>query len=173
VNTRELMVALVATAPSSWGLGDREALGPAAGGMLPMGLSVGPVVGPNWVLVGDAAGAINPFNGEGIDYGLETGHLAARRAHAALAAGDPGLLAAYRQDLEDHFGLYFKMGRVFVRALGRPGVMRALTRTGFRSRSLMEWALKVMSNLLDPAERSAGGAAYRMLERVVRAVPRG
>ncbi|MCU0280345.1 MAG: geranylgeranyl reductase family protein [Acidimicrobiia bacterium] len=173
VNTRDLMVALVATAPSSWGLADREALGPAAGGMLPMGLSVGPVVGPNWVLVGDAAGAINPFNGEGIDYGLETGHLAARRAHEALAAGDLGLLQSYRQDLDEQFGLYFKMGRVFVRALGRPGVMRALTRTGFRSRSLMEWALKVMSNLLDPAERSAGGAAYRMLERAVRAVPRG
>ena len=51
--------------------------------MLPMGLSVGPVVGPNWVLVGDAAGAINPFNGEGIDYALETGRLAARRRRTA------------------------------------------------------------------------------------------
>lgn len=173
VNTRELMVALVATAPRSWGLADHEALGPAVGGMLPMGLSVGPAVGANWVLVGDAAGAINPFNGEGIDYGLETGHLAAQRVHEALAAGDPGLLQAYGRDLDDRFGLYFKMGRVFMRALGRPGVMQALTRTGFRSRSLMEWTLKVMSNLLDPAERSAGAAAYRMLERTVRALPRG
>jgi flavin-dependent dehydrogenase len=173
VNTRELMVALEATAPPSWGLAEAGPEAAAAGGMLPLGLSVAPVVGPNWVLVGDAAGAINPFNGEGIDYGLETGHLAAFRAHEALAAGDMGQLQAYRSDLDDRFGLYFKMGRVFMQGLGRPGVMRALTHVGFRSRSLMEWTLKVMSNLMDPAERSAGAAAYRLLERVVRLAPGG
>ena len=171
VNTRDLMKALVATAPASWGLATETARGPATGGMLPMGLSVGPVVGPNWVLVGDAAGAINPFNGEGIAYALETGRLAAERAHRALASGEPGLLQAYRQDLADHFGLYYRMGRLFMQALGRPGVMRALTRVGFRSRPLMEWTLRVMSNLLDPAERSAGAAAYRLVERLVRAAP--
>ena len=32
-----------------------------------------PAVGPNWIAVGDAAGAINPFNGEGIAYAYETG----------------------------------------------------------------------------------------------------
>ena len=173
VNTRHLMTALVATAPPSWGLAEETAHGPAAGGMLPMGLSVGPVVGPNWVLVGDAAGGINPFNGEGIDYALETGRLAASRVHRALAAEDPGLLQDYRRDLDDEFGLYFRMGRVFMLALGRPGVMRALTRVGFRSRSLMEWTLRVMSNLVDSGERSAGAAAYRMLERLVRLAPGG
>ena len=171
VNTRELMGALLATAPPSWRLGPDTAQGPVAGGMLPMGLSVGPVVGPNWVLAGDAAGAINPFNGEGIAYALETGRLAAAQAHRALAEGDLGLLQAYRRDLADRFGLYYRTGRVFMRALGRPGVMRALTRVGFRSRSLMEWTLRVMSNLLDPAERSAGAAAYRLLERLVRMAP--
>ncbi len=171
VNTRELMGALLATAPASWALGPGTAQGPVAGGMLPMGLSVGPVVGPNWVVAGDAAGAINPFNGEGIAYALETGRLAAEQAHRALAAGDPGLLADYQRDLADRFGLYFKMGRVFMRALGRPGVMKALTHVGFRSRSLMEWTLRVMSNLLDPAERSAGVRAYRLLERLVRVMP--
>jgi geranylgeranyl reductase family protein len=171
VNTRELMGALLATAPPSWRLGPDTAQGPVAGGMLPMGLSVGPVVGPNWVLAGDAAGAVNPFNGEGVAYALETGRLAAAQAHRALAEGDLGLLQAYRRDLDDRFGLYYRTGRVFVRALGRPGVMRALTRVGFRSRSLMEWTLRVMSNLLDPAERSAGAAAYRLLERLVRMAP--
>jgi geranylgeranyl reductase family protein len=173
VNTRGLMEALLATAPSSWGMAAESEVGPSNGGMLPMGLSVGPVVGPNWLLVGDAAGAINPFNGEGIDYALETGRLAAAAAHRALSAGDPGVLQSYRQDLDDAFGLYFKMGRVFMRALGRPGVMKSLTHVGFRSRSLMEWTLKVMSNLLDPGERGAGAAAYRMLAGLVRRAPRG
>ncbi len=33
--------------------------------------------GPGWVAIGDAAGLVNPMNGEGIDYGLESGMLAA------------------------------------------------------------------------------------------------
>ena len=32
--------------------------------------------GPGWVAIGDAAGLINPMNGEGIDYGLESGMIA-------------------------------------------------------------------------------------------------
>ena len=37
----------------------------------------------NWALIGDAAGCVNPLNGEGIDYGLETG-----RVLAELMAGE-------------------------------------------------------------------------------------
>ena len=59
-----------------------------------MGGSVEPKVGPTWIVVGDAAGSINPFNGEGIDYAYETGRMAAglldealrdRRRHGAAA----------------------------------------------------------------------------------------
>jgi flavin-dependent dehydrogenase len=163
------MDALVATASPSWGLSPQVALGKTTGGLLPMGLSVGPAVGPNWVLVGDAAGAVNPFNGEGIAYAFETGRIAAGHVHRALAGDDLALLQAYRQELADRFGTYFRVGRVFVQALGRPGVMRALTRVGMRHRSLMEWTLRVMANLVDPSERGAGAAAYRLLERIVRA----
>ena len=47
-----------------------------ASALLPMGGAVSGVAGPNWMLIGDAAGCVNPLNGEGIDYGLETGRLA-------------------------------------------------------------------------------------------------
>ena len=43
-----------------------------------MSFSKAPLIGRNWVTIGDAAGAINPWNGEGISYAYETGHLAAR-----------------------------------------------------------------------------------------------
>ena len=36
-----------------------------------------PNVGPTWLVVGDAAGSVNPFNGEGISLAYETGRLAA------------------------------------------------------------------------------------------------
>jgi flavin-dependent dehydrogenase len=136
-----------------------------------MSFSVGPKVGPNWVLVGDASGAINPFNGEGIAYAYETGRIAARHVDAALAAADTTLLQRYAAELEDVYGLYFRVARAFVRIIGRPGAMRLLTQVGLRSRPLMEWVLRVMANLLDPSERRAGEMAYRMIERVVEIGP--
>jgi flavin-dependent dehydrogenase len=171
INTSTLMDALVAAAPPAWEISPESSLGDPKGGKLPMSFSVGPKAGPNWVVVGDAAGAINPFNGEGIAYAYETGRIAARHVHAALAAGDRTLLQAYPQELEDVYGLYYRVARAFVRAIGRPGVMRTLTRVGLRSRPLMEWVLRVMANLVDPSERTAGEAAYRMIERAVRAGP--
>jgi len=167
INTSTLMDALVAAAPEYWEISPETALGDPRGGKLPMAFSVGPKVGPNWVMVGDAAGAINPFNGEGIAYAYETGRIAARHIERALGAGDPTLLQGYAAELDDVYGLYYRVSRAFVRAIGRPGVMRTLTRVGLRSRPLMEWVLRVMANLLDPSERRAGEVAYRMIERAV------
>ena len=136
-----------------------------------MALSVGPKVGPNWVIVGDAAGAINPFNGEGIAYAYETGRIAARHVERALGAGDPTLLQGYAAELDDVYGLYYRVARAFVLAIGRPGVMRTLTRVGLRSRPLMEWVLRVMANLLRPDEVGGAEAAYKVVERLVRIGP--
>ena len=55
-----------------------------------MGMSVGPRVGANTLVVGDAGGLINPFNGEGIAYGYETGRLAAASLGEALSGGGAG-----------------------------------------------------------------------------------
>ena len=165
-NTSRMMDTYVRTAPEYW-----ELEGPHAkplGGKLSMGMSVGPLVGPNWVIVGDAAGMINPWNGEGIAYAYETGRRAARHVHEALAADDLSLLHRYPRELDDEYGLYYRMARIFVRAIGKPRVMWALTHAGLRSRPLMEWVLKVMSNLLDESERGIGELAYAMLERMVR-----
>ena len=49
-----------------------------------MGLALGPRAGPNTLTIGDAAGTVNPFNGEGIAYGYETGRLAAGVVAEAL-----------------------------------------------------------------------------------------
>lgn len=165
-NTTRMMDTYVRTAPEYW-----ELEGPHAkpmGGKLAMGLSVGPVVGPNWVVAGDAAGMINPWNGEGIAYAYETGRRAARHVHEALASDDLSLLQRYPTELQDEYGLYYRMARIFVRAIGKPKVMWALTHAGLRSRPLMEWVLKVMANLLDESERNVGELAYSMLERMVK-----
>jgi len=170
-NTNILMDALVSSAPDHWEISPDTALSKPRGGKLPMSMSVGPKVGANWLLVGDAAGAINPFNGEGIAYAYETGRIAARHVHNALAADDLGLLHGYQAEIDDTYGLYFRTSRAFVRAIGRPGVMKVLTGTGLRSKTLMEWTLRVMANLLRPDEIHPAEVAYRALERIVQIGP--
>lgn len=167
VNTSHLMEAFVEMAPAHWELSPDTATCAPTGGRLPMGNSVEPSAGPTWLVVGDAAGAINPFNGEGIAYAYETGRIAAEVLDQALRTGDGLALSRYPARLDDAYGLYFRVARAFVRAIGNPLVMRELTRVGMRSRSLMEWVLRIMSNMLRPDELGPAEAAYKVVERLV------
>ncbi len=171
VNTTHLMASFVDYAPKSWDMRPETACGPPTGGRLPMGLSVGPHVGPTYLVVGDAGGTINPFNGEGIAYAYETGRMAAESVHLALASGDGLALQSYGQSLEETYGLYYKVARAFVKIIGHPELMRALVGTGIRSRSLMEWVLRIMANLLRPDELGPAEAAYKAVAAIARRVP--
>ncbi|HMC52755.1 MAG TPA: geranylgeranyl reductase family protein, partial [Acidimicrobiales bacterium] len=171
VNTSQLMEAFVAQAPASWEVSPRTSCGPPTGGRLPMSFSVGPATGPTYVVVGDAAGAVNPFNGEGIAYAYETGRLAASAVAEALAAGDGMALQHYDAQLRATYGLYYKVARAFVRLIGRPELMRALVSTGMHSRTLMEWVLRIMANLLRPDETGPAEAAYRAVAALARLAP--
>jgi geranylgeranyl reductase family protein len=171
VNTTHLMTEWAATAPERWGIDPDAMLAPPTGGRLPMAGSVNPKVGPNWLLVGDAAGSINPFNGEGIDYAYETARLAADLVDEAIVTGTASPLAHYTTALDDEYGLYFKVARNFAKIIGQPVLMRELTRVGMRSQSLMEWVLRIMANLLRDDELGPAEAAYRSVARIARLVP--
>jgi len=167
VNTSHLMDAFVSMAPPTWEIGPQTAVGPPTGGRLPMGGSVHPSAGPTWLVAGDASGAINPFNGEGIAYAYETGRMAAEALDEALRTGDGLALARYPERLEEVYGLYFRVARLFVRAIGNPALMAELTRIGMHSKTLMEWVLRIMSNMLRPDELGPAEAVYRTLEKLV------
>jgi geranylgeranyl reductase family protein len=171
VNTTNLMNEWLVTAPEHWGLDPDGALGPVVGGRLPMAGSISPKVGPNWVAVGDAAGFINPFNGEGIDYAYETGRLAADLIAESIATGDGLALARYPHLLDEEYGLYFKVARVFMSLMGNPALMRELTRVGMHSRTLMEWVLVIMANLLEPHEVGPAEAVYKAVAALAKVVP--
>jgi geranylgeranyl reductase family protein len=171
INTSHLMDAFCATAPASWELSPETACGPPTGGKLPTGFSVRPKAGPTWLCVGDAAGSVNPFNGEGISVAYETGRFAADAVGEALDTGDGLALRGYEARLDAEYALYFKVARAFVRAIGNPAVMRELTRVGFRSRSLMEWVLRIMANLLRPDEHGPAEAAYKVVAKLVAIAP--
>ncbi len=171
VNTSHLMNEFAATAPAYWGIDPDRACGAPTGGRLPMGGSISPNVGPTWVLVGDAAGTINPFNGEGIDYAYETGRMAAGLIDEAIATGDGMVLQQYPALLDAEYALYWKVARLFAKVIGNPTLLNELTRVGMQSRSLMEWVLRIMANLLRPDELGPAEAAYKAIAAMVRLVP--
>ena len=171
INTSHLFEEFARTLPEHWQIDPTRPIASPTGGRLPMAGSVGPKAGPNWLVVGDAAGSVNPFNGEGIDYAYETGRMAANLIAEASARGDNAVLARYPDLLEDEYGLYFKVARLFSRVIGNPTLIRELTRVGMRSQPLMEWALRIMANLMRDEDRGAAESAYTAIAGIVRMVP--
>ncbi|MGH9282347.1 MAG: geranylgeranyl reductase family protein [Acidimicrobiales bacterium] len=171
VNTSHLMESFAEYAPATWGIRPETSCGPPTGGRLPMAFSLSPSRGPRHLVIGDAGGAINPFNGEGICYAYETGRMAAEVVGQALATGDARALEDYERRVREEYELYYKVARAFVRIIGHPSMMRALVGTGMRSRSLMEWVLRIMANLLRPDELGPAEAAYKAVAAIARLTP--
>jgi geranylgeranyl reductase family protein len=171
VNTTKLQEYFVAQTADAWGLSDETCCGPATGGRLPMGLSVGPHVGPNSITIGDAAGTVNPFNGEGIAYGYETGRLAASVIGQALVANDPRELHRYEEQLELAYGDYYKVARAFVRLISEPKILAACVGLGMRVEPLMRELLNIMANLMQNDRQGPSEIGYRALVRLADIIP--
>ena len=171
VNTSHLLDSYAHMVADRWEIDPTQPECKATSGKIPMGGSVGPKVGNTHIVIGDAAGSVNPFNGEGIDYAYETAHIAADVLHDALVEKDAMILKRYDQLVEEEYGQYFKVARLFARIIGRPVLMRELSRVGIHSRTLMEWVLRIMANLLRPDEIGPAEAAYKAAALIVRAMP--
>ncbi len=141
--------------------------------LLPMGGAVSGVAGRNWMLVGDAAGCVNPLNGEGIDYGLETGHLAAQVLASTVVNPSMDYARQWPVLLRERYGSAFSIARRLAGYLTVPGLLTSLGPIGMRSHALMTVALRVMGNLVTPEDtdtvarvwRAAGRASLRFDDR--------
>jgi geranylgeranyl reductase family protein len=171
VNTTKLMETFVDFAPEHWGISASDALGAPTGGRLPMGLSVGPRSGENVIVIGDASGSINPFNGEGIAYGYETGRLAAASVAESLLGGGDEALAHYDERLAKAYGLYYDVARAFVRLISEPRLMALCVGVGMRSETLMSELLALMANLMRPDELGPAELGYRAMARLGALLP--
>ena len=126
-----------------------------------MGGAVSGVAGPNWMLVGDAAGCVNPLNGEGIDYGLETGRLAAE----LLTSSTNNYATVWPTILREHYGLAFSIARRLAGLLTVPGFLTTFGPVGMRSQFLMTIALRVMGNLITEEDTDAIARVWRTAGR--------
>ncbi|MGZ5403166.1 MAG: geranylgeranyl reductase family protein [Nocardioides sp.] len=128
--------------------------------LLPMGGAVSHVAGRNWALIGDAAGCVNPLNGEGIDYGLETGRLVVE----TMASYDD-LSAVWPALLSDHYGEAFSIARRLAGLVTVPGLLPTLGPAGMRSDWLMTLALRWMGNLVTDEDRDRAARVWRWAGR--------
>jgi geranylgeranyl reductase family protein len=169
---KDVMRRWVATMPADWTYTDETMVGPIRGAALPMGFNRQPHYDKGLLLVGDAGGMVNPFNGEGIAYAMESGRLAAEVIAQAFARGSDAqrerVLQSYPKVMADALGGYYTLGRYFAKMIGNPEVMRLATKYGLPRTTLMKFLLKVMANLAEP---HGGDASDRLITALSKMAP--
>jgi geranylgeranyl reductase family protein len=170
VDYKDVMRRWVATMPEEWTYNDETMTQPIRGAALPMGFNRQPHYADGLMLVGDSGGMVNPFNGEGIAYAMESGRVAAEVvAHAFARADDAGrerVLQSYNTRMKQDLGGYYTLGRHFATIIGNPEVMRLATKYGLPRTTLMKFLLKIMANLAEPGGKSASDRIINTLSRI-------
>ena len=159
INLRALLDTYALARRDDWQL--RGEVRDFASAPLPMGGAVSNIAGLNWLMVGDAAACVNPLNGEGIDYGLETGRLASE----LIADGGRDFTRAWPQILHSHYGSAFSIARRLGYLLTVPGFLPAAGPVGMRSTALMRLALRWMGNLVDDDDRDIAARLWKAAGR--------
>ena len=119
--------------------------------------------GPGWLAIGDAAGFVNPMNGEGIDYGLESGMVAVE-----LFLNDPtNAPETYDVEIGKRFDAFLRTGRRFSFIIGHPLLLRTGLRVVVGTQTAANITLAVMGNLLDGATPGAAGRVMRIADRTL------
>jgi menaquinone-9 beta-reductase len=151
---KDLLKRWLDNTPEEWQFRDEFRTAEVRGAALPMGFNRQPAYTRGLLLVGDAGGMVNPFNGEGISYAMESGRYAADHIVDAVrrglgTAGAERALEAYPRTLRQAWGGYFRLGGIFVKLIGDPRIMRLATTYGLPHPQLMKLVHKLLANLTD------------------------
>ena len=151
VNTKKLLSQYASQQRAEWQLGDEKFITSAA---LPMGGAVSNVAGANWMIIGDAAACVNPLNGEGIDYGLETAALSTE-----ILGTNKDLTLVWPDLLRQHYGEAFMLARTLARVLTYPQFLPLVGPIGLRGP--MHVAARLMGNLITDEDRDFTARLWR------------
>ena len=172
IDYRALLRRWLAAMPAEWGFVEENRTEPIRGAALPMGFNRTPHYTRGLVLAGDAGGMVNPFNGEGIAYAMESGEIAARTIVQALArptaAGTERVLQGYPVALKQNWGGYYTLGRTFVKLIGKPSFMKFATKHGIKRPAVMRLSMKLLGNLTEPR---GGDAVDRVINALSKMTP--
>jgi geranylgeranyl reductase family protein len=160
LNLNTLLDQYAAIVREPWGLGDY--VDKPRAWRLPM--SCVKRHGQGWLAIGDAAGFVNPMNGEGIDYGLESGMLAVEQFLANPATA-PGV---YDQLVGERFDSFLRTGRRFSFLIGHPWLLKPGLRIAVGTQSAADITLAVMGNLVDSRTPGAAGTVLKLADNALR-----
>ncbi|WP_110943919.1 geranylgeranyl reductase family protein [Streptomyces niger] len=151
---RAMLDPWLARTPQEWGLSGPDNIdGPTRSAALPMGFNRLPHLSRGLLLIGDAGGMINPCNGEGIAYAMESAELAAEFVAQALTRPDSAsrdrVLAGYPREIAARLGRYYRLGRVFSDLMARPTFTTLVTQNAVKSPRVMGFMVRLLSNLSD------------------------
>jgi len=170
IDYRVLLRRWLSAMPAEWGFCEENRTEPVRGAALPMGFNRTPHYTKGLVLVGDAGGMVNPFNGEGIAYAMESGEIAARTIVQALGrpthAGTERVLQGYPVALKQNYGGYYTLGRTFVKMIGNPAFMKFATRHGIKRPAVMRMTMKLLGNLTEPRGGDAVDRVINVLSKI-------
>lgn len=165
-NYRRLLDRWAAGMADDWATTPDNQFGGVGSGPIPMGFNRTPIHRKGLLLVGDSAGMVNPFNGEGISYAMEAARLAAEVADEALARRSTAVLDRYDAEIRGRWGGYYTLGKVFTHLVGSPQVMDVLTTHGMPIEPLMQWVLKIMAHLTDAKPSDVHDVMINTLQNV-------
>lgn len=159
LNLNKLLASYRALVEEPWGLGPN--LERPRAWRLPM--SSQRRHGDGWVAIGDAAGLVNPMNGEGIDYGLESGMLA-----SDLFIEDPATAPArYDVEVGNRFDSFLRTGRRFSFLIGHPWILKTGLRVAVGTDAIANITLQVMGNLVDSDTPGAAGKVLTLTDKAL------
>ncbi len=168
---RDVFSKWTSSLPKEWGLTPENQIGPLRSAALPMSFNRGPHYTNGLALVGDAGGMVSPFNGEGIAPAMKAGRLLADAAASAFGrtseAGFDLAMSAYPEQMQQIYGGYYSLGRVFVALIENPKIMRICTYYGLPRKRLMKFVNKLLS---DGFERSGGDFDDRVITALTKVV---
>ncbi|MGA1293241.1 MAG: geranylgeranyl reductase family protein, partial [Candidatus Nanopelagicales bacterium] len=170
IDYKDLLKRWLDQTPEEWGFRDQNMTQPVRGAALPMGFNRQPHYAKGMILVGDSGGMVNPFNGEGIAYAMETGQVAADVISKSLKAKSEfereKQLHQYPVVLKDRLGGYYTLGRVFVKLIGNPQIMQVATKYGMASKPLMRFTLKLLANLYSTSGKTKSDRIITALTKI-------
>ena len=170
VNALKLLDEFARDVAAEWHFDPDAALKDPGRMRLPLGGSVGPKMGPTFLVVGDAGGLANPLSGDGIDAALLSARVAADVLHEALTTGNSTTLQRYPIALAEEVGRFHAVGRLTARFLGRPAVLRPVIGLATQSPAIAGGMMRIATRQL---RSDAGGAerAYRLARLASRFAP--
>jgi geranylgeranyl reductase family protein len=166
VNLRERLDAFIqSNRYAAARLGRATLVGPVRGYPLRSRMTSVTPIDDNVLVAGEAAGLVNPLNGEGIGTAMFSGELAAKHAQAALAAGvfTRAQLRGYATDLEKNIGRNHAIFRFLQKLVGWPWVMNRIVQRAGHDREFAQILFEVIVELKPPRQLLSAGFTARWL----------